>query len=634
MKKFRLLILSLCSTCVLSCQSYLDIVPDDIPTIENAFTMRVSAERFLFTCYSYMPLHSSLTGNPAFTAGDEFWLHTNWNTPGWEIARGNQNVVNPYLNYWQGSESGKDLYQGIRDCNIFLENVGNVPDLMEFERNKWIAEVKFLKAYYHFWLVRMYGPIPIKRVNLPVSAGIDEVKVKRDPVDECFAYILELLDEAVVPNHLPDRIQDEVSELGRITRLIALSFKAQVLATWASPFFNGNTDYSQFVDHEGVQLFNPVYDPQRWILAEAACREALELAEMTGRRLYYYSQSALQYDIPESLRIQMNVRNAVTQRWTDEVVWGNTNSRAVAIQPQAHARGLDPAMVASARAPGNLAVPLKIVETFYSRNGVPITEDHTWNYANRYALRTGTTQDRFLIKEGYTTAQLNFDREPRFYASLGFDGGIWYGQGRYTEAQGLFHVSAKKGQPSSTKSNTSHNVTGYWPKKLVYYTNEVTTITNYSQTNYAWPVIRLSDLYLLYSEILNEVHGPTPEVYYWIDLVRERAGLDGVVDSWANFSTSPAKPLSQEGLRDIIRRERLIELAFEGVRFWDLQRWKMAVTEYNQPITGWDIQQQSAEGYYRVNLVFNRQFSQRDYLWPIRENELLANKNTVQNPGW
>ncbi|SFB90632.1 Starch-binding associating with outer membrane [Parapedobacter composti] len=622
------------TACSVSCQSYLDIVPDDIPTIENAFTMRVSAERFLFTCYSYMPLHSSLTGNPGFTAGDEFWLHNNYTTPGWEIARGGQNVVNPYLNFWQGTEGAKDLYQGIRDCNIFLENVGNVPDLPEFERNRWIAEVKFLKAYYHFWLVQMYGPIPIKRENLPVFAGIDEVKVKRDPVDECFAYIVQLLDEASLPNHLPDRIQDEASELGRITRLIALSFKAQVLATAASPFFNGNADYNNFVDHDGVQLFNPTFDPQKWVLAETACRDAIALAETTGRRLYYYNQSALQYDIPDSLRIQMNIRNAVTQRWNDEIIWGNTNSRAVAIQSQAHARGLDPAMVASARAAGNLAVPLKIVETFYTHNGVPINEDHTWNYANRYTLRSGGSADRYYIREGYTTAALNFDREPRFYASLGFDGGIWYGQGRYTRDQAFFYVQAKQGQPSSTKSNATHNVTGYWPKKLVYYTNEVTTITNYSQTNYAWPVIRLADLYLLYAEVLNEVHGAIPECYYWLDLVRERAGLDGVVESWANFSTHPDKPLSQEGLRDIIRRERLIELAFEGIRYWDLRRWKMAVTEFNQPITGWDISQRTTEGYYRVNHIFNRQFSHRDYLWPIRENELLANKNTVQNPGW
>src|SRR5690606_41306945 len=91
------------------------------------------------------------------TAGDEFWLHEFYRMPGWEIARGFQNVTNPYLNYWQGTTGQgnnrtKDLYQAIRDCNIFLENVDMVPDLQEGERRRWVAEVKFLKAYYHFYL--------------------------------------------------------------------------------------------------------------------------------------------------------------------------------------------------------------------------------------------------------------------------------------------------------------------------------------------------------------------------------------------------------------------------------------------------------------------------------------------------
>src|SRR5690606_2312527 len=138
-----------------------------------------------------------------------------------------------------------------------------------------------------------------------------------------------------------------------------------------SPLFNGNTDYSGFVDHVGVQLYNQNYDPQKWVAAEAACQEAIALSEEKGKRLYHYSQSTLQYNIPDSLRTQMNIRNSVTERWNDEIIWGNTNSRAVAIQAQAHARGLDPAMVASARAAGNLAVPLKIVEMYYTQNGVP-----------------------------------------------------------------------------------------------------------------------------------------------------------------------------------------------------------------------------------------------------------------------
>ncbi len=240
-----------------ACNKFMDIVPDNIATIENAFTMRATAERFLFTCYSYMPEHGSLSANPAFTAGDEFWFRLNFkdfDAPGRQIALGNQNVVEPYINCWQGIMQGKDLYEGIRQCNVFLENIPNVPDMTEGERTRWIAEAKFLKAYYHFWLFRMYGPIPLIRENLPVSAAPEQVQAERTPVDECVNYIVELLDEAA-PG-LPEKITDETAELGRITRCIALSVKAYVLVTAASPLFNGNSDYSQFANLDGTKLFN------------------------------------------------------------------------------------------------------------------------------------------------------------------------------------------------------------------------------------------------------------------------------------------------------------------------------------------------------------------------------------------
>src|SRR5690606_39521541 len=153
-------------------------------------------------------------------------------------GRNNQSIINPRLNYWDGGNGGKSLFQALRDCNIFLENIGEVPGMQDAERKRWIAEVKFLKAYYHYYLVRMYGPIPIIRKNLPISASVSEVQVKREPVDSVFHYITELVDEAI-PD-LPLTIQNENDELGRITRLVAASGKAVVLVEAVSPLFNGN----------------------------------------------------------------------------------------------------------------------------------------------------------------------------------------------------------------------------------------------------------------------------------------------------------------------------------------------------------------------------------------------------------
>lgn len=633
MEKIKYLLATIVLIMMLGCDNYLDIVPDNIATLDHAFSMRTTAEKFLFTCYSYMPAHGAFTTNVANGAGDEIWLPATNGAQAWQIARGYQRVVDPYMNFWQGTQGGKDLYEGIRQCNIFLESIGTVPDMDDYEKNRWTAEVKFLKAYYHFYLLRMYGPIPLIRENVPVNAGTEEVYPARSPVDECFSYIVELLDESI--GYLPEKIENEITELGRITKAIGLSMKAIVLANAASPLFNGNADYTGFKNIKGEELFNAENDVTKWQKAAEACREAIEFCEAQGYKLYYFAPEFFQYAISDTIRTQMNIRNSVCEKWNSEIIWANTTSRAGSLQAGATPRGLDPAYTSNGSTGGLYAPPLKIAELFYSENGVPITEDKTYDYAGRWSLKIGDAASRLYIREGYTTVALHFNREPRFYADLGFDGGIWYGQGRFDDSkpEDLLYVSCKKGQPASAQNMASYSVTGYWPKKIVNF-NNVIGVSTYTIEQYPWPVIRLANLYLLYAEALNEVNGPGEDVYKWIDLVRERAGLPSVAVSWDNYSTNPEKYKTQTGLREIIHRERLIEFAFEAQRYWDLRRWKECVTELNKPITGWDVEQEDAASYYRVKVLYDQQFITRDYLWPVNENELLSNKNISQSPGW
>lgn len=617
-----------------ACNKYLNIVPDNVATLDNAFALRSQAEKFLFTCYSYMPAQGGLNSNPAFFAGDELWLvPTNSSNP-WQIARGNQRIVDSYCNFWQGAYGGTDLYEGIRQCNILMDNIGRVPDMQESEKARWVAEAKFLKAYYCFWLVRMYGPIVLIKKNLPVAAGSDQVRIPRSPVDSCFDYIVQLLNEAA-PD-LPDRIQNEASELGRITKAIDLSVKALVLTTAASPLFNGNNDYQGFANEDGTLLFNTKVDPAKWQLAADACKEAVDFCESLGYHLYHYEPSLAQYDLSDTTLTKMSIRNAVCEKWNPEIIWGNTNSMATqgSIQGSATPRGLDPTKTGNSGARGSIAPPLKIAEMFYTNHGVPITEDKTWDYAGRFNLKIAGEQNKYNLKEGYTTASLNFDREPRYYADLGFDGGIWYGQGHYDDQADLFFVSAKKGQPAAKITAGAYSTTGFWPKKVVNFQNVFGDGNTYTVQNYPWPVIRLADLYLLYAEALNEVNGPDGQVYKYMDMVRDRAGIPAVEKAWTLYSRNPNAYKTKEGMRAIIHRERLIELAFEGKRFWDIRRWKEAVSEFNKPITGWDLEQESAQGYYRERVIFNQTFTTRDYFWPLNENALLANNKLVQNPGW
>jgi hypothetical protein len=631
MKYIKIAALGLLLTIFNACSDYLDIVPDNVATIDYAFRMRSTAEKYLFTCYSFLPdLANAAYRNPGMFGADEFWFNPEVYTfSSWSIAQGLQNINSPLMNYWTGG-GAEDMWTGISQCNIFLENIASVPDMDEWEKNQWAAEVKFLKAYYHFWMVRAYGPIPIIRENLPISASGEEVRVHRQPVDSVYNYIVELLDESI--GDLPDKVLDETSELGRITVPIALGMKAKILTYAASPLFNGNVDYQGFSNANGTLLFSSGYDEAKWEKAVTACEDALEVIHLLGHELYEFQPSLTTGDISDETKYHMNCRGTVTDRWNPEIIWANTSSTTRHLQTWSAPRALSPAQYNFSGSNGSYGVTLKLASLFYTKNGVPIEEDNTWNYNNRFTLRTGTESEKHSIKAGYTTAEFNFDREPRFYGSLGFDGGIWYGNGNYDD-ENPYWLESKFGQFLGKEQGGWHAVPGYWAKKLVHFTNTATNRTTYISTDYPWVMLRLGDIYLLYAEALNEV-GRNEEAIEYVDKVRSKYGLPGVVEAWSAYSKNPNKPSTKEGLREIIRRERTVEFALEGERFWDLRRWKDAPVELNKSITGWDVDQARAEDYYRVKILFNQRFSLKDYFWPIQERDLVVNKNLVQNPGW
>ena len=618
----------------ISCSKYLDVVPDNIATLDNAFTMRSEAEKYLYTCYSYMPDDGNAVENPAILGGDEIWAIPESPAPYFnhtmlKIARGFQNANSPI-----GNSEWDNMYKALRDCNIFLEKIGSVPDLEETEKKQWIAEVKFLKAYYHFHLVRMYGPVPLIKKNLPIDVDIKDVKVSRAPVDSCFAYIKKLIDEA--QGDLPATIDDPVKCLGRITKPIALSLKAKVMVAAASPLFNGNTEQSTLVNHDGTKLFNTTYNPAKWDSAVVACKKAIAVCESGGISLYHFIPTVVQ-KVTDTISVQMSLRNVFTERWNNEIIWANTQSQTNILQRIA-TPFVDERYLSNPNLVGELGAPLKIAEMFYTENGVPIEEDKTKAGTKWYTLRKAVDSEQLYIQKGFNTVELNYNREPRFYAYLAFDGGIWYGQGVYNDKipANLFCLHCKKGEANGKAILDRGITTGYYIKKYVHYQNVMGSGTSdYSMTSYPWPIMRLADLYLLYAEALNEANAsPTPVVYDYVNRIRERAGLGTVQDSWAQFSTNPTKYTTKEGMRKIIHRERSIELAFEGQRFWDIRRWKEAPEEYQRAIEGYDIEQSVDVYFYRKKLIINQSFGQKDYFWPIKDSYILNNRNLVQNIGW
>lgn len=623
---------------VSSCGDYLDVVPDNIPVIEHAFANRNKAEKFLFTCYSYRPAVGSVSSDIAMAGSDEVWkryLRGEWE--GSKFLKDGQSSGSVKGNLWDGKHS---LWVGIRDCNIFLEQIEGVVDLEDWEKKRWIAEVKFLKAYYHWHLAKRYGAIPIVDVNLPTSASAEELKTYREPFDDVVEYVVKVLNSAIeeLP-HSTDLLFAQ--EAGRVTSEVAATVKAEVLLFAASPLFNGNPDYASVVDNRGVHLFSEDYDQSKWNRAADACREAIEMCHKQGMTLHN-TVDPIVSTVEPVFQQQIILRQTICDEQNKELIWGSTNSKTTSTAAEANPRLIRLSAEKLNKVRTEFAPTLKAVEFFYSSNGVPISEDKAWInnnwYSKRYKLREepAANEEVYYVEEGKRTAYLHFNREPRFYSSVGFDKAVYFGNGWYKFSgsdRNVKWVDFRNRASAGYQAGAYFSITGYNAKKLHSF-KDTQSRDSYAYNGYLFPIYRLAGLYLMYAEALNEASGPSAEVYEYIDKVRARAGIMGVVESWAQFSINPDKPKNKEGLRDIIHQERSIELAFEAKRFWDIRRWKK-ISEMVTPM-GWNIYGITDEEFYNVIPVSKKavQMTTRDYLWPIKRSNLSRNTNLVQNYGW
>ena len=628
MKSIFKYILCTCVAVTATSCDFLDVVPDNIATEEHAFADRYTVEKYLATCYSKFPATMNRNANPAIFGALEMILNTEYDTEkGMQFGLGFDNSTSALINYWGTG----GLYAGIRDCNTFMKGIVNVEDLDEYEKQRMIAEVKLIKAYLHFYLLSYYGPICPLRESPPVTESTQGVRVYREKVDDCFQYVMDLINEVIDSESLPLVLTNPASELGRFTQPAAHMLKAKVLLYWASPLFNGNTDYNSFLDHNGEPFFNQVYNPTRWTAAAEACKKAVEVSEAAGIRLYQTSDYVATKPLSDqTLLVQ-------TFRWNPELIWSNTAS-IVGGGFQSECFTYFETSTSLGNVLQKMSVPLSTVERFYSKNGVPIEEDNTYDYASRYSLRVGDAEHRYYIQQGEQTAALNFDREPRFYSTLGFDRGKWYGNSYKNmpddDAECLFPKN-RFGEVSTVGNPGQYNATGYWPKKLVSINSSFRDANSITWESYPFPDMRYADLLLMCAEALNESKdAPDAEVYKYIDMVRERAGLKGVVESWGKYSKQPNKPTTKEGMRDIIRQERKIELACEGSYYWDSHRWKTALAEQNRIIEGWNINASDVKNYYTPTAIYEQSFEFKNYFAPIPESEIVKNPLLRQNMGW
>ncbi|HCO68645.1 MAG TPA: hypothetical protein DIT04_12930 [Dysgonomonas sp.] len=252
---------------------------------------------------------------------------------------------------------------------------------------------------------------------------------------------------------------------------------------------------------------------------------------------------------------------------------------------------------------GNFQPTQDLVDEFSMENGKAIYEDGS----------------------GYDPNNPYVGREKRFYQTIIYDNSTWHGELITTRVGG--NNAINKGY----SSDNTH--TGYYARKRLNEDKEPTAYHDgKSYQNYI--IYRYAEILLSYAEAENEVNGPTQDVLNAVDAVRTRSGnLPGVKDTYGT--------VSKEQMRDIIHRERRVELAFEDKRWWDILRWKIAekmpdgsAGVMNRPLRGMEITE-NGDGSLKYTIIElrNRLFLPKMYLMPIPQSVIDRNSEIAKQSG-
>ena len=584
-----------------SCDSWLDVVPEeDIATIDSEFETYDQAYVWLKSAYAYMQdLYDrwedvTHTGSDELVA-DNYMRNTLYYHPeGLDIIGGMQNVLDPYGDTWlnitsaNGVPCRKDFYTQIVICNHFITRIDNVYNLPDKDKEEWKAEVVALKAFYYFELVRRYGPVMIVPDQFDPNQDVETLKLPRLHVDTCFNYIVSLCDEVV--DLLPSCNAKQSERRGYFNKEAVMALKARALCYQASDLFNGNPDYGNLKNKQGEPLFSSTADPQKWERAAQAAIDLINYCSETGSANLVSGNSANTELQGYMLDIERSIQ---TFGWlSDEVLYMIRLQQGDGLFNYTLPNFDDGS---NHTLPGACLTPsMKMVEMFYTENGLPIDQDLKWvGGGNPYALSVETDPkytDVVVLNE--PVLNLHRRREPRFYATIAADRCYW-------------------------RLGTGLGSLGERPASI----------------------FRLAEMYLIAAEALNECkQAPDAEVYKYLNVVRKRAGIPDVEEAWKN-AKDPGRVKTKTGMRNIIRQEWNIEFAFEGYRFWNVRRWKIANVEFNEKSLGWNVIGNNANSFYNngrgpvVVYSGNKFVAPRDYFWPIRSEEVQT-AGCVQNPGW
>lgn len=637
-----------------SCADYLDVDKYfyDQLSIDSAFSKRKYVDGWLSNAFE--PIQYITEGE-----GMRRWMSDDIvKYEGRDYQNGNYSAT---TNNGDSENLLYKAYEAVRKASTFIDNVDRCGELTEVEKADMKGQMRFIRAYAYWSLIRHFGPVPlIPEHGLDVSLSYEELSLPRASLGEIVAFIDQ--DLVVAARSLP--MVRTVNNMGRPTRGAALALRARILLWVASPLMNGNRDLFNVKDNHGRQLVPQEYDESKWAKAAAAAKEVMDLGIY---ELYTIEPSP---DTPEYERPPYNAEFSdknFPDGWADVdpylsyksifdgTIIGSKNPELIFTRTS---RGneqinhwVSNCMPRTLSGSNLIGVSQKQVDAYYMDNGQTIQEAE----ATGYYKEDGFTTSSNPLNEGgapFLPANVSWQyahREPRFYASIAYCGSIWAcasaNEAQYRNKQIFYYRDLNDGKQGFKEDCP---LTGIGFKKFV---NDEDAFT---QGGYRMDktenTIRYAEMLLIYAEALNEL---TPGKSYTVERYN---GETMTVQRDVNEMRSAMKPIrmragvpdfddvvyaNQELFRTALKRERQIELVGENCfRYYDLRRWKDALLEENQPLMGCNINISDdvtrVQEFYRPTVVASmpKVFTQKMYLWPFPVKEMKRNVNLTQNPGW
>ncbi len=668
MKKniFKLLFVGFAVVSFTSCEDYFDTVPSNVVDLETVFSNRGLALQWLTNVYSYIPDNTDQNYYNGADCTEGVWTSaSNEGYLPWSQCEGNNIILGtlyPSTGYVRNQWTA--YYRGIQKANGYLAKIDECKPMPENEKAWTKAEVRALRAYFYFNLVRQFGPVPLigDRVY-NIDDPLEDMTLPRASVDSCFEYIISELQAVINSGNLISQFNGagafDDQFAGNLTQEAAEGILSVVYLYRASYVFNGDSYYQGMKNVDGSSLFPQSADPKKWEDARDAAKKiidsgkyALVLRDITGKRVT---------DIKESDPYNSCFYSAIGRSDNEEMIFFRTGpNNNIYYQMRPKHSGIQNAQSGG----GALSVPLQFVDLFFTKDGLRIEDDpnyYTYDTSNPTAENIRKMTGNASYKDqhsGYTyftpgssnrVMKQFYNREPRFYTSITFQNRRW----DFDQSKAYYTDMSQNGNSGPAKNGHDHPIFGVIARKL--YVGDIKA--PYSVK------LRLSEIYLNYAEACNEL-GDVATALHYVNLIRSRAGIPeykGLApeDQTALDARGSARieleSYDKDFIRKVIYRERTIELAFECKHYFDVRRWGVAdmaqgdgwiYPAYHKGGEGGDMlgfnvnnagtaqEQNSQLNFYKRLKVQHRIYTKRMTFFPIPQEEINRNRQLVQNAGW